>query len=161
MFKRDPEQAAQRQAQHDEQRREREEWAARQKAETEALTAWRATHPAEKTLNAACMLRPWPGSKFGETPRGPILGGHAEFVDAGAHKAWTATRLVGGVATDGAPLAAGRKDKGAAVINVTFGNGSAHTYDVTPESTTLRMADQYVTAFNALATQLADEAAQQ
>ncbi|MGY6021782.1 hypothetical protein [Streptomyces spinosirectus] len=160
MLKRDPEQAAQRQAQQDEQRREREEWAARQKAENDALTSWRTAHPAEKALNAACMLRPWPGSKFGETPRGPILGGHAEFIDAGAHKASTATRPVGGVATDGASHVAGLKDKGSAVINVTFGNGAVHTYNVTPENTTLRMASQYVTAFNALATQLADEAAQ-
>ena len=161
MFRRDPEKAAQRQAQRDEKRRRREEWSANRKVEKEALAEWRATHPAEKTLNTACMMRAWPTSKFGETSLGPILGGHAEFVDAGAHKAWTATRLVGGVATGGASLVAGRKNKGAAVINVTFGNGAAQTYNVTPESSTLRMANQYVTAFNALAAQLANEAPQQ
>lgn len=160
MFKRDPEKAAQRQARRDEKRREREEWVAKQRAEKEALSAWRATHPAEKTLNAACMLRSWPSSKFGETSLGPVLGGHAEFVDAGAHNAWTATRLVGGVATGGASLVAGRKNKGAAVINVSFGNGAVQTYNVTPENSTLRMANQYVTAFNALAAQLANESSQ-
>src|SRR5437868_371666 len=107
VFRRDPEKAAQRQAQRDEKRRRREEWSANRKVEKEALAEWRATHPAEKTLNTACMMRAWPTSKFGETSLGPILGGHAEFVDAGAHKAWTATRLVGGVATGGASLVAG------------------------------------------------------
>ncbi|MGW4731672.1 hypothetical protein ACWEQC_21320 [Streptomyces shenzhenensis] len=107
------------------------------------------------------MLRSWPSSKFGETTIGPVLGGQAEFVDAGAHKAWTATRLVAGAATLGASAAVtGRKNKGAAVINVTFGNGAAQTYNVTPDSTTLRAANQYVTAFNALAVQLASEAEQ-
>lgn len=44
---------------------------------------------------------------------------------------------------------------------MTFGNGAAQTYNVTPESTTLRMANQYVTAFNALSAQLANESGQQ
>jgi hypothetical protein len=161
VFRRDPEKAAQRQARKDEKRQLREEYWANRKVEKAALAEWRASHPAEKTLNTACMMQSWPSSKFGETTHGPILGGHAEFVDAGAHKAWTATRLVGGVATGGASLVAGRKNKGAAVINVTFGNGAAQTYNVTPESSTLRMANQYVTAFNALASQLANEAPQQ
>ncbi|MBL3670627.1 hypothetical protein JL475_32600 [Streptomyces sp. M2CJ-2] len=161
MFKRDPEKAAQREAKRAEKRRLREEWNANRKAEKEALAEWRRTHPAEKTLNTACMLRSWPSSKFGETTLGPILGGHAEFVDAGAHKAWTATRLVAGAATLGVSAAAtGRKNKGAAVINVTFGNGAAQTYNVTPETATLRAANQYVNAFNALAAQLAAEAEQ-
>ncbi|MGI3199650.1 hypothetical protein ACRJ4W_15465 [Streptomyces sp. GLT-R25] len=162
MFKRDPEKVAQREARRAEKRQQREEWAAKRKAEKEALTEWRQTHPAEKTLNQACMMHLWPGSKFGQTDHGPILGGHAEFVDAGARKAWTATRLAAGVATMGVSAAAtGRKNKGAAVINVTFGNGAAQTYNVTPESATLRAANQYVTAFNALAAQLAAEAEQQ
>ncbi|WP_109036424.1 hypothetical protein [Streptomyces rubrogriseus] len=159
MFKRDPERAAEREAKRAEKRQQREEWAAKRKAEKAALAEWRQTHPAEKTLNQACMMHLWPGSKFGQTDLGPILGGHAEFVDAGAHKAWTATRLVAGVATMGVTAAAtGRKNKGAAVINVTFGNGAAQTYNVKPESATLRAANQYVTAFNALAAQLAAEA---
>lgn len=162
LFKRDPEKAAQRAAQREEKRKKREEWAAQRQAEKEALAEWRLTHPAEKTLNTACMLRSWPSSKFGETTLGPILGGHAEFIDAGAHKAWTATRLAAGVVTLGASAAAtGRKNKGAAVINVTFGNGAAQTYNVTPENATLRAANQYVNAFNALAAQLAAEADQQ
>ncbi|MFI6347235.1 hypothetical protein [Streptomyces sp. NPDC050560] len=37
----------------------------------------------------------------------------------------------------------------------------AQTYNVTPETSTLRMANQYVTAFNALAAQLASEADEQ
>ncbi|WP_327403841.1 hypothetical protein OG194_29670 [Streptomyces sp. NBC_01288] len=160
LFSRDPEKAAQRQARKEEKRRERDEWTAKRKAEKDALAEWRVTHPAEKTLNLACMMRSWPGSKFGETSLGPVLGGQAEFVDAGAHKAWTATRLAGGVVTGGASLVAGRKNKGAAVINVTFGNGAAQTYNVTPENATLRAANQYVTAFNALAGQLSNEAAQ-
>ncbi|MCT9010012.1 hypothetical protein [Streptomyces rhizosphaerihabitans] len=161
MFKRDPEKAAQREAQRAEKRQQREERAAQRQAEKEALAEWRSTHPAERALNTACMLRAWPASKFGETAQGPIRGGHAEFVDAGAHKAWTATRLAGSVLTGGASLAAGRKNKGAAVINVTFGNGAVQTYNVTPENATLRAANQYVTAFNALAGQLANEAGQQ
>ncbi|MFF1297939.1 MULTISPECIES: hypothetical protein [unclassified Streptomyces] len=162
LFKRDPEKAAQRQERRDEKRRQREEWAAQQRAEKEALAEWRRTHPAERTLNTACMLRAWPTSKFGETSLGPIHGGHAEFVDAGAHKGWTATRLVAGAATLGVTAAAtGRKNKGAAVINITLGNGAAQTYNVTPENSTLRAANQYVNAFNALAAQLAAEAGQQ
>jgi hypothetical protein len=158
MFSKDPEKAAQRDARRAEKRQQREERAAARQAEAQALAEWRRAHPAERTLNAAATLRAWPSSKFGETPLGPIRGGTAEFVDAGAHKAWTATRLVGGLATGGASLVAGRKNKGAAVINVTFGNGAAQTYNVTPESSTLRMANQYVTAFNALAAQLANQA---
>jgi hypothetical protein len=126
MFKRDPEKAAQRATRKAEKRQQREEWAAQRKAEKEALAEWRSTHPAEKTLNTACMMHLWPSSKFGQTSLGPIRGGRAEFVDAGAHKAWTATRLVAGVATMGMSAAAtGRKNKGAAVINVVFGNGAA------------------------------------
>ncbi|MEU0965667.1 hypothetical protein ABZ357_09655 [Streptomyces sp. NPDC005917] len=158
LFKRDPEKAAQREVRREEKRKQREEWSAKRKAEKEALADWRRAHPAEKTLNTACMMRMWPSSKFGETTLGPILGGHAEFVDAGAHKGWTATRLVAGVATAGLSAAAtGRKNKGAAVINLTFGNGAAQTYNVTPETATLRAANQYVNAFNALAAQLAAE----
>jgi len=159
LFNRDPEKGAQRREQREQKRRRREEWAAQRQAEKEALAEWRRVYPAEKTLNTACMLRSWPTSKFGETSLGPILGGHAEFVDAGAHKAWTATRLVAGAATLGVTAAAtGRKNKGAAVINITLGNGAAQTYNVTPENTTLRAANQYVNAFNALAAQLATEA---
>lgn len=158
MFKKDPEKAAQRQAAKDEKRRKKEEWAAAHRAEKEALAEWRNAHPAEKTLNTACMLRLWPSSKFGQTALGPIRGGHAEFINAGAHKGWTATRLAAGVATMGVSAAAtGRKNKGAAVINVVFGNGAAQTYNVTPEAGTLRAANQYVNAFNALAAQLESE----
>lgn len=162
MFKQDPEKAAQREARRAEKRRQREERVAKAQAEKEALAEWRRNHPAEKTLNSACAMHLWPNSKFGETALGPILGGHAEFIDAGAHKAWTATRLIAGAATLGASaVATGRKNKGAAVINVTFGNGAAQTYNVKPDGVTLRAANQYVTAFNALAAQLASEAEQQ
>lgn len=161
MFKRDPEKAAQREVQKAEKRRLRDEATVKRQAEKEALAEWRRAHPAEKTMNTACMMRAWPSSKFGETSLGPVLGGQAEFVNAGAHKGWTATRLVAGAATLGTSAAlTGRKNKGAAVINVTFGNGAAQTYTVTPENSTLRMANQYVNAFNALAAQLASEAGQ-
>ncbi|QLJ01530.1 hypothetical protein HZZ00_11160 [Streptomyces sp. NEAU-sy36] len=143
MFRRDPDKAAQR------------------KAERDDLKAWRNAHPAEKTMNTAALMRPWPSSKQGQTSLGPIAGAHAEFVYAGARKAWTATRLAGGVLSGGMTLAAGRKNKGAAVINLTFANGAAQTYNVTGESATLRAANQYVTAFNALAEQLAAEAEQE
>jgi len=162
MFKRDPEKAAQREVQKAERRRLRDEAAAQRAADKEALKEWRRAHPAEGTLNMAAMLKTWPSSKFGETTLGPIRGGSAEFVNAGAHKGWTATRLVAGAATLGASaVATGRKNKGAAVINVTFGNGAAQTYNVTPDSTNLRAANQYVTAFNALAAQLDSEGAQE
>jgi hypothetical protein len=159
MFSRDPEKAARRQAEREEKRQQRAELAAARQAEAQALAEWRAAHPAERTLNAACMLRDWPKVTRGVTALGPVLGGTAEFVNAGAHKGWTATRLVAGAATLGATAAVtGRKNKGAAVINLTFGNGAAQTYTVTPETSTLRAANQYVTAFNALAAQLAAEA---
>ncbi|NUK84537.1 hypothetical protein [Streptomyces lunaelactis] len=162
MFKRDPEKAAARQAEREEKRKGRAEAAAQRQAEKDALKGWRRPHPAETTMNFAAMLHLWPTSKYGETGIGSVLGGQAEFVNAGAHKSWTATRLVGGVATLGtSAVLAGRKNKGAAVINLTFGNGAAQTYSVTPESGTLRAANQYVTAFNALAAQLAAEAGQQ
>ncbi|WAL99195.1 SHOCT domain-containing protein [Streptomyces sp. Je 1-369] len=158
MFKRDPEKSAQKAAEREEKQRARAQAADKRHAEKEALKAWRNRHPAEKTMNTAAMMHLWPSSKFGLTSQGPVLGGQAEFVDAGAHKAWTATRLAGGVATGGlSALATGRKNKGAAVINVTFGNGAAQTYSVTPDSTNLRAANQYVNAFNMLAALLAAE----
>ncbi|WP_329472726.1 hypothetical protein OIE75_29710 [Streptomyces sp. NBC_01723] len=40
---------------------------------------------------------------------------------------------------------------------MTFGNGAAQTYTVKPEPSYLKAANQYVTAFNALAAQLAEE----
>ncbi|MFI6091317.1 SHOCT domain-containing protein [Streptomyces sp. NPDC051218] len=157
MFKRDPEKSVQRAAEREEKQRARTEAADKRHADKEALKDWRKLHPAEKTMNTAAMMHLWPSSKFGLTGQGPVLGGQAEFVDAGAHKAWTATRLAGGVATGGLSALAGRKNKGAAVINLTFGNGAAQTYSVTPDSTNLRAANQYVNAFNTLAAQLANE----
>lgn len=177
MFKRDPEKAAVAAAQREERQKEREvatakrreEAAVRREERTQAraaaaakaqeakvgLSSFRASHPAEKTLNAAASLQSWPQSKRGETRYGPIGGGHAEFIDAGAHKGWTATRLVAGAATLGASAAmTGRKNKGVAVINLTFGNGAAQTYNVKPDKAVMRAANQYVTAFNALAGQI-------
>ncbi|MFF0033326.1 hypothetical protein ACFYS7_35095 [Streptomyces avermitilis] len=161
MFKRDPEKVAQRQVHKAEKRRLRDEAAVQRQAEKDALKEWRRAHPAESTLNMAALLKAWPSSKFGETSLGPVRGGHAEFVNAGAHKGWTATRLVAGAATLGTSAAiTGRKNKGAAVINITLGNGAAQTYNVTPENANLRAANQYVNAFNALAAQLDAEATQ-
>jgi len=158
LFNRDPEKAAQKAAAKAERKQQREEAAAQRRADAQALKEWRAAHPAEKTLNMAAMLKLWPSSKMGVTQLGPVKGGSAEFVDAGAHKAWTATRLIAGVATAGVTAAAtGRKNKGAAVINLTFGNGAAETYTVKPEPSYLKAANQYVNAFNTLAAQLAGE----
>lgn len=158
MFNRDPQKAAEKAAAKAEKKLQREEAAAQRRADADALKVWRAAHPAEKTLNTAAMLKLWPSSKMGVTSLGPIKGGSAEFVNADAHKAWTATRLIAGAATLGASaVATGRKNKGAAVINVTFGNGAAETYTVKPEPSYLKAANQYVTAFNTLAAQLAEE----
>ncbi|MGQ5640898.1 MULTISPECIES: hypothetical protein [unclassified Streptomyces] len=158
LFNRDPEKAAERAAVREERRLQRQAAADQRAQERLELKRWRDDHPAEVTLNQACMMRMWPSSKMGQTSMGPVRGGRAEFVNAGAHKAWTATRLIAGAATMGASAAAtGRKNKGAAMINVVFGNGAAQTYKVTPESATLRAANQYVTAFNALAEQLEQE----
>ncbi|GGY16877.1 hypothetical protein GCM10010358_80620 [Streptomyces minutiscleroticus] len=158
LFNKDPEKAAEKAARKAEKKQQREEATAQRQAGKDALKEWRRSHPAETTLNTAAMLKLWPASKMGETPLGPIKGGSAEFVNAGAHKAWTATRLIAGVATAGVTAAAtGRKNKGAAVINVTFGNGAAQTYTVKPDPSYLKAANQYVTAFNALAAQLAEE----
>lgn len=158
LFNRDPEKAEEKAARKAEKKQQRDEAAAQRASEKEALKEWRRVHPAEQTMNTAAMLKMWPSSKMGVTQLGPIKGGSAEFINAGAHKAWTATRLIAGVATAGVTAAAtGRKNKGAAVINVTFGNGAAQTYTVKPEPAYLKAANQYVTAFNALAAQLAEE----
>lgn len=158
LFNRDPDKAAEKAARKAERKQQREEAAAQRQADKSALKEWRRTHPAETTMNMAAMLKMWPSSQIGQTALGPVKGGSAEFVNAGAHKAWTATRLAAGVATMGVSAAAtGRKNKGAAVINVTFGNGAAQTYTVKPEPSYLKAANQYVTAFNALAAQLAEE----
>ncbi|MGD6743311.1 SHOCT domain-containing protein [Streptomyces sp. BH106] len=157
MFKRDPKKSAQKAAEREEKQQARSQAADKRQADKEALKDWRKLHPAEKTMNNAAMMHLWPSSKFGVTAQGPVVGGQADFVNAGAHKAWTATRLAGGVATGGVSALAGRKNKGAALINVTFGNGAAQTYSVTPDSTNLRAANQYVNAFNTLAAQLANE----
>lgn len=162
MFNRDPEKAEERAAARAQRRDARAQAATERHAERLALKEWRQDHPAEQTLNLAATLKAWPSSKMGETPLGPVLGGTAEFVNAGAHKGWTATRLVAGAATLGASAAlTGRKNKGAAVINVTFGNGAAQTYTVKPDASILKAANQYVNAFNALAAQLASEAGRQ
>lgn len=154
-FNKDPEKAAQKEAAKAEKRQQRDEAAAQRHADKAALKEWRSSHPAESTMNMAALMKMWPSSKMGVTALGPVKGGSAEFVNAGAHKAWTATRLVAGVATAGMSAAAtGRKNKGAAVINVTLGNGAAQTYTVKPEPSYLKAANQYVTAFNALAAQL-------
>ncbi|MFD1758212.1 hypothetical protein [Streptomyces lienomycini] len=50
MFKRDPERAAEREAKRAEKRQQREEWAAKRKAEKAALAEWRQTHPALKHI---------------------------------------------------------------------------------------------------------------
>ncbi|KFG02575.1 hypothetical protein IQ62_01165 [Streptomyces scabiei] len=158
LFNRDPEKAAERAARKAEKKQKREAAAAEFRAERDALKEWRRAHPAETTMNNAAMFKLWPSSTKGVTHLGPVKGGSAEFVNAGAHKAWTATRLVAGVATAGMSAAAtGRKNKGAAVINVVFGNGAADTYTVKPDPSVLKAANQYVTAFNALAAQLAAE----
>lgn len=157
-FNKDPEKAAQKQAAKAEKQQRRAAAAEQRSADKTALKEWRRAHPAETTMNTAAMLKMWPSSKRGITPLGPVKGGTAEFINAGAHKAWTATRLVAGAATLGVSAAAtGRKNKGAAVINVTFGNGAAQTYTVKPEPAYLKDANRYVTAFNALAAQLAEE----
>ncbi|WP_435242754.1 hypothetical protein [Streptomyces cucumeris] len=161
MFQRDPEKAAARRAQRE---IARAEAASRRQAKQEQkarLQAWRTEHPSETTLNRAAMLQPWAKSEYGHTPLGPVAGGNAEFFNAGAHKAWTATRLVGGAMTLGASAAlTGRKNKGAAAINVVFGNGVAQSWTVKPDAAVLKAANQYVHAFNALAQQLATEGGQ-
>ncbi|MFD3363664.1 hypothetical protein ACFWW5_11230 [Streptomyces albidoflavus] len=158
MFKRDPLKAAEKAARREERRAARAVEAAARQAEKDALKAWRRKHPAESSMSAASFMQPWPSSKMGVTPLGPVKGGSAELFNAGAHKAWTATRLAAGVATGGlSAMAVGRKNKGAAAINITFGNGAVQTYDLTSDADTLRLANQYVTAFNALSAQLAAE----
>ncbi|MGQ4513681.1 hypothetical protein [Streptomyces sp. DW26H14] len=145
-------------AKREERAKARAEVQARMKTAKLALKGWRVDHPAEETLNKAAALKGWPASERGVTRFGPIKSGRAEFINAGAHKGWTATRLVAGAATLGASaVATGRKNKGAAVINITFGNGAAQTYTVKPEPSYLKAANQYVNAFNALAAQLEQE----
>ncbi|WP_432252655.1 hypothetical protein [Streptomyces sp. HNM1019] len=161
LFQRDPEKAAARIAQRKEARAEAERRRQVKQEEKDRLRAWRAEHPAEPTLNRAAMPHLWAKSEYGQTHFGPVAGGSAEFFNAGAHKAWTATRLVGGAMTLGASAAlTGRKNKGAAAINVTFGNGAVQSWTVKPDATALKAANQYVLAFNALAQQLVAEGQQ-
>lgn len=133
---------------------------AEKKAGKAALRSWRVLHPAETRLNVAATARLWPSSTMGETKYGPVAGASAELFNADAHKGWTATRVVGGVATLGTSAAlAGRKNKGHAAINLTFPNGDVQglSYTVKPDASALRCANQYVTAFNALSAQLEKE----
>jgi hypothetical protein len=123
-----------------------------------ALKSWRVFHPAEPRMNVAATARNWPSSKQGMTPCGPVAGSVAEFANEDAHKAWTATRLVGDVAALGAWAAlAGRKNKGSAAINLTFPNGVVKSYTVRPDPHALKAANHYVTEFNALSAQLEKE----
>ncbi|WP_328494116.1 hypothetical protein OHS59_16275 [Streptomyces sp. NBC_00414] len=104
------------------------------------------------------MLKPWPSSEYGITRYGPVLGATAEFFDAGAHKSWTATRLVAGAATLGASAAlTGRKNKGAASVVLVYADGDVRNFPLSGDRTVLIAAKSYVTAFNALAAQLAAE----
>lgn len=48
----------------------------------------------EKQFNQAAMMRLWPSATMGQTSFGPVKGASAELFNAGAHKSWTATRLV-------------------------------------------------------------------
>ncbi|WP_407549085.1 hypothetical protein QOM21_08220 [Streptomyces sp. Pv4-95] len=105
----------------------------------------------EMALNMAATGHRWPKLHDGVLSNGtPIKGAHAEFFFADAHKAWTATRLIGGVASSGLSLPFGRKNKGAAAINITFADGTAKSYTVKP-GPAVGKANKYVTAFNALA----------
>lgn len=136
MFRRNPEAKAQR------------------KADKQALKAWRANHPSEATMNGVALFTTWPASKYGMTYFGPVAGASAELFNANAHKAWTATRLATNALTlGGIPM--GRKNKGAAAINIVFADGTVKVYNVTPEK--LASANTYVTAFNALSGQLMAE----
>lgn len=158
IFQRDAEKAAARTAQRELARAEAARKRQAKQEEKARLRAWRAEHPSETTMNRAAMLHMWAKSTYGDTPFGPVAGGSAEFFNAGAHKGWTATRLVGGALTLGASaVATGRKNKGAAAINVVFGNGAAQSWTVKPDATELKAANQYVHAFNALVQQLAAE----
>lgn len=150
MFSRNPEVKAQKAAKK-----------AGKKAEKQALREWRSAHPQETTMRVAATLQPWPKPEYGVTRQGPVLGGKAEFFNAGAHKGWTATRLVAGAATMGtSAFLTGRKSKGAAAINIVYGNGASASYDVSPDSGDMSAANRYITAFNALAAQLAAEQTQ-
>ncbi|MFI0777748.1 hypothetical protein [Streptomyces sp. NPDC021212] len=144
IFQRDPEKSAARQARRELARADAARKRRAKQEEKARLRAWRAEHPSETAMNRAAMLHMWAKSEYGETSFGPVAGGSAEFFNAGAHKAWTATRLVGGAMTLGASaLATGRKNKGAAAINVVFGNGAAQSWVVKPDAADLKAANQY------------------
>lgn len=82
-----------------------------------------------------------------------MIGSHAELFTDNPHKSWTATRLAAGVVTGGqSMLLAGRRNKGTAVVHITFGNGSVQSFNVKPEN--VGRASMYVHAFNALASSL-------
>ena len=173
MFSRSPEARATSRAAKAAQRTEREEKRAAKQAEKDATAAWRESHPLEKAVNQAGLLHLWPHLKSGrsnamtEAESHPVAGSEAELFDAGAHKGWTASRIAGNsaaVLSAGAllPLASGRKNKGAASINILWGDGHAETFTVKPAD--LAAANRYVHCFNAYSAQLAreqDDSAQQ
>lgn len=43
-------------------------------------------------MNTAALLKMWPSAKMGDASHGPVKGGSAECVDAGAHKGWIRLR---------------------------------------------------------------------
>ncbi|MEU6820886.1 hypothetical protein ABZ921_09670 [Streptomyces atriruber] len=160
LFSSDPAKASARAAEKTLKKQKRAEAARLRKEKAAAHAAWLHKHPAEKALNSAAgLLRGWPQSNRGISTTGhPVKGGKAEFMNMDAHKAWTATRLISGAATLGVTtLAAGRKNKGMAVINIVYGDGFVETHQVKPEPQHMMDAPKYVTAFNALAEQLAQE----
>lgn len=129
------------------------------KAERIALSAYRQKHPLEKNLNQAAMLTMWPKAKFGQVSGVSLAGATAEIFNANAHKGWTASRVAAnsvGIASFGTiPVFAGRKNKGAAAINIQYADGSVASFKVNPDK--LSAANTYVLHFNAYAAQLERE----
>lgn len=90
-----------------------------------------------------------PPIRAGRTRAGLVHGGHAEVQYAGLHKSWTATRLLGAVATLGASTVLGRKQKGSATLVVTYGNGAVRVRRLKAQE--LAAAQGYAAEFTAYA----------
>lgn len=96
-----------------------------------------------------------PPIRDGVTSRGPVLGARAEVQYAGLHNAWTATRLAAATFSMGMTLIFGRKQKGAATLVITYGNGAVETRRLRTKQ--LGAAQRYAAEFSGYAQTLGDE----
>lgn len=125
---------------------------AKRKEHKAELSAYRAKWPLEAQVNRAASGHLWPRVDFGRFRNNgaTIAGSEVELFDGNASRKWTGTRVAGntvGVLSLGlVPTFSGRKQTGAAAINILFANGTAESFKVTPEA--MGAANRYCHALN-------------